>query len=48
MEAYTKAKEREEKEAKEYMNRMKRTLNTRIQDNIFPNWRCHMSLHGMS
>ena len=27
---------------------MRRTINTRIEDNIFPNWRAHHSLHGWS
>ena len=48
MEAYEKKKEREEREQKEYLNRMKRTLNKQIQDNIFPQWRCHASLNGIS
>ncbi len=48
METYASKKEREERENKEYMNRMKRTLHQRIQDNIFPNWRCHASLNGLS
>jgi len=41
-------REREEREYKDYLNRMKRTLNTKIQENIFPHWRAHTSLLGWS
>lgn len=48
MASFANAREREEKETKLYLNRMTRTINTRIQDNVFPHWRSHMSLKGWS
>ena len=48
MDAYTRRQEHEEKLQRECINRMKRSLNTRIQDSIYPNWRCHASLNGWS
>ena len=48
LELELKRREREERENKEYLNRMKRTLNGRIQETIYPNWRCHTSLNGWS
>jgi len=44
----TKGKEYEQKEQRECLNRMKRAINIRIQDNVFPNWKCHNSLKGWS
>eukprot|EP00826_Nyctotherus_ovalis_P010641 TRINITY_DN12795_c0_g3_i4.p1 TRINITY_DN12795_c0_g3~~TRINITY_DN12795_c0_g3_i4.p1 ORF type:complete len:244 (+),score=67.86 TRINITY_DN12795_c0_g3_i4:42-773(+) len=40
--------EKEERETKMYLNRMARTINTRVQNNIFPQWRSHKSLQGWS
>ena len=51
MDTDARQKEREEKEERDrktYLNRMRRTLNSRIQDTIYPKWRCHPSLNGWS
>ena len=48
MDSYAYNRARKEQEYKEYLNRMKRTLNTHIEDNVFPHWRCHTSLLGWS
>ena len=38
----------EERLQRKCINRMKRTLNTRIQDSVYPYWRAHLSLNGWS
>jgi len=48
MDFYNKVRETEEKKKKECLNRMKRALNTRIYDNMYPHWRCHSSLKRWS
>eukprot|EP00826_Nyctotherus_ovalis_P005488 TRINITY_DN11242_c0_g1_i9.p2 TRINITY_DN11242_c0_g1~~TRINITY_DN11242_c0_g1_i9.p2 ORF type:complete len:258 (-),score=38.84 TRINITY_DN11242_c0_g1_i9:1069-1842(-) len=48
MDFYDKTREREEREERECLNRMKRALNTRMHDNIFPHWQRHSTLKGWS
>ena len=48
MDLYELKRKLEEKKEREYFNRMKRTLNTRILDTIRPQWRCHSTLRGWS
>lgn len=48
MARFVNTREREEKETKLYLNRMTKTINTRVQDTVFPHWRSHKSLQGWS
>lgn len=48
MDVYGRRRDHEEQLQRECVNRMKRSLNSRIQDSVYPYWRAHASLNGWS
>ena len=45
---FANVREKEERETRLCINQMTKTMNRRIQENIFPHWRSHKSLRGWS